>query len=80
MLISVTVDMFEARQKHKRPKLTIVPRIVVKTTPIPVTVGIFEARGNHEGSDDSCQDAGFEANNNDRYEDGDLEGAHPCDC
>ena len=48
-LICVTVDTFEARQKHKGPKAKTVLRIAMRTIPIPVTVGIFEARRQHEG-------------------------------
>ena len=40
----VSVGTFEARQKHKEPKVTTVTRIAMRTAPIPVTVGTFETR------------------------------------
>ena len=37
-----TVDTVEARQKHKGPKVTTVFKILMRTAPMPVTVGTFE--------------------------------------
>ena len=42
--IPVTAGTFEARQKHKGPKVTTVMRVAMRSAPIPVTVGTFERR------------------------------------
>ena len=57
-------------------------RIAMRTTPIPVTVGTFEARRQHEGPKVTTvtRMEALRLQNDDCYEDGDPDGADPCDC
>ena len=60
-------------------------RIAMRTTPIPVTVGPFEARRQHEGPKVTTVTRMEALRLQKRrqlrsYEDGDPDGADPCDC
>ena len=61
--------------------MTTVLSIVMRTAPIPVTVGIFEARREHGGPKVTTvtRMAALRHEKDDSYKDGDPEGAHPCD-
>ena len=57
-------------------------RIAMRTTPIPVTAATFEARRQHEGPKVTTVTRWrlCGSKNDDSYEDGDPDGADPCDC